>query len=400
MPRYGLIDGLRGFFLVFMLINHLVFQGELWLQRINHNQFAYVEDAQGFVFLSGLMIGLVYGRKMLKLGAPAASRLVWARAFELYRYAMGIVIAVLLARLVLPDAARLWGNWLGHTSLTGEPLRLFAIATFVFQPTVMDILPQYVLYMLVAPPILKLCLDGRVALVATVSGLLWLAGQLGFQHALTDPLGRWFTASDGQGLRAGFNLLGWQIVFFSGMIAGALTASGRIEWHRLFRPDASGVAKIALAVCLFFLPIRLLTARGILSDTVIKRIELLEVRADFSLVYLINFAAVAIGLAWLMIAGPQHARAWVRQVAGVVRGLFSMPFLRLLGRHSLYVYVWHVAIVYGVYYVDQRYGPFPVWARTLCAVAGVALLTLPALWRERGKRPAPAPTRTPSEASS
>jgi hypothetical protein len=395
-----MIDGLRGFFLVFMLINHLVFQGELWLQRVNHNQFAYVEDAQGFVFLSGLMIGLVYGRKMLKQGTAAASRLVLSRAFELYRYAMGIVIAVLLARWLLPDAARLWGNWLGHTSLTGEPLRLFAIATFVFQPTVMDILPQYVLYMMVAPPILKLCLDGRVALVATLSGLLWLAGQLGFQHALTDPLGRWFTASDGQGLRAGFNLLGWQIVFFSGMIAGALTASGRIDWPRFFRPEASGAAKAALAVCLFFLPVRLLTARGILPDVAIKRIELLEVRADFSLVYLVNFAAVAVGLAWLMIAGPRHGRAWVRQAAGVIRGLFSMSFLRLLGRHSLYVYVWHVAIVYGVYYVDQRYGPFPVWVRTLTALVGVGLLTLPALWRERHRSAAPQPDRLAREARS
>ena len=386
-----MIDGLRGFFLVFMLINHLVFQGELWMQRVNHNQLAFIEDAQGFVFLSGLMIGLVYGRKMLKLGYGEGRRLVWSRAFELYRYAMGIVVAVLLAKLVLPDAGRLWGNWLGHTSIDGEPRRLLAIAAFVFQPTVMDILPQYVIYMLVAPPVLRLCLDGRVALVATISGLLWMAGQMGLQQFVTEPLGRVFTADDGQGVRASFNLLGWQLVFFSGMIAGALTASARIDWSAMFRADRSLPAKIALAVCLFFLPLRLTTAWGIPPEPIIQKIEAMAVRGDFGPVYLVNFAAAGIGLAWLMIAGKDHARAPVRRVAEAVRRFFSLSYLRLLGRHSLHVYVWHVAIVYGVYYVDQAHGPFPVWLRTAVTLAGIGLLSLPALWRERGRSPAPAP---------
>ena len=31
MKRFDLIDGMRGYFLVFMLINHLVFAGGFWL---------------------------------------------------------------------------------------------------------------------------------------------------------------------------------------------------------------------------------------------------------------------------------------------------------------------------------------------------------------------------------
>lgn len=385
MPRYGLIDGLRGFFLVFMLINHLVMQGDLWLAQINHNKLAFVEDAQGFVFLSGLMIGLVYGRKMLKLGYDEGRRLVWRRAFQLYRYAIGIVVAVLIARAILPGAPQAWGNWLGQTSLTGDPVRLVAIATFLFQPTVMDILPQYVIYMLIAPPVLRLCLDGRVAMVATVSGLLWIAGQLGLQHVVTDPVGGWITSGDGQGIRASFNLLGWQVVFFSGLIAGALTAAGRVEWHRLFRADAATSALVALAVCLFFAPLRLTSAYGLLPQLLLDRIDMMGMRGDFGPIYLINFAAAAFGLTWLLIAGPEHSRAGVRHVAAILRALFSLGYLRLLGRHSLHVYVWHVAIVYGVYYADQTHGPFAPWLKTLIALAGVALLSLPAVWRERGR---------------
>ncbi|WP_394646378.1 OpgC family protein [uncultured Sphingomonas sp.] len=383
MPRYGLIDGLRGFFLVFMLINHLVFQDGYWMSHVNHNKLAFVEDAQGFVFLSGLMIGLVYGRKMLKLGYVAGRRQVWRRAFQLYRWAMGIVVAVLVARAVLPGAPQAWGNWLGHTALTGDPLRLAAIATFLFQPTVMDILPQYVLYMLVAPPLLRWCLDGHVVPVATASLILWIAAQLSLQRVVTDPLGALVTTADGQGIRASFNLLAWQLVFFSGMIAGALTASGRVDWHRLFRADHAAPAKIALAVCLFFAPLRLFSAYGMLPQWLIDRIDTLGIRGDFGPIYLINFAAASIGLTWLLIAGPAHPRRAVQRAAAWARGLFSLSYLRLLGRHSLHVYVWHVAIVYAVFYVDQRHGPFTQWLKTLVALAGIVLLSLPALWRER-----------------
>ena len=141
MKRLDIIDGMRGYFLVFMLINHLVFVGGYWLVEINHRQLAFVEDAQGFVFLSGLLIGLVYARKMLKFGRWEGSRKVYSRAFELYRYAMGLVIAVLLARMILPGGYEAWWNWLGDSSFA-DPTRLLAIATFVFQPTFMDILPQ------------------------------------------------------------------------------------------------------------------------------------------------------------------------------------------------------------------------------------------------------------------
>lgn len=397
MPRYGIIDGLRGFFLVFMLVNHLVFEGGFWPQYVNHNQLAFVEDAQGFVFLSGLMIGLVYGRKMLREGAAHGRALIHGRAFELYRYAIGIVLAVLAARAVLPGAGHYWFNWLGNTALDGDPLRLAAIATFLFQPTIMDILPQYVIYMLAAPPVVHWCLRGRVAPVIAVSGMLWLAGQLGLQRFVTVPLDAWLTGSDGEGIRASFNLLGWQVVFFSGLAVGALTAANAVDWPGLFRADATLMPKICLALCLFFLPLRIGTAHDLLPQPVLDKIAPLEVRADFSLVYLVNFAAAATGLTWLLMAGTAHRRWAVRLPAHMMRWLFSLRFLRLLGRHSLHVYVWHVAIVYAVYYIDQRWHPLPFAAKAGFALAGVALLTLPALWRER-RRGAPAAAPAPSPA--
>ena len=98
MKRFDIIDGMRGYFLVFMVLNHLIFAGGYFLVKINHNQLAFVEDAQGFVFLSGLLIGMVYAKKMIKNGYAAGRAAIYNRAFELYRYAMGIVLVVLVAQ--------------------------------------------------------------------------------------------------------------------------------------------------------------------------------------------------------------------------------------------------------------------------------------------------------------
>lgn len=380
---------MRGYFLVFMLINHLVFAGGYWLVEVNHRQFAFVEDAQGFVFLSGLLIGLVYARKMLKHGYGEGLRKIYGRAFELYRYAMGLVVAVLLVRMVLPGGYKAWWNWLGDTSLT-DPKRLIAIATFAFQPTFMDILAQYAVYMLVAPPLIWLCLKGRWGEVLMGSFLVWMAAQLGLHRLLTVPLDHGLRGTDGQGVRVSFNMMGWQIVFFSALVIGTLTAQGRVEWSRLFSPERTTLVKAALALCIFFLPLRIATAWGLLPDYVIQEFTTMEIRADFGPVYLLNFVAVAYGLAWLIMAGPRHKSGSVRAMADAIIRLFSLGFLQRLGRHSLHVYIWHVAIVYAVYYIDQRTPELSQLTKTGIAILAIALLPLPALWRERERSLGPA----------
>ena len=250
MKRFDIIDGMRGYFLVFMLINHLIFAGGYWLVKVNHNQLAFVEDAQGFVFLSGLLIGMVYARKMIKNGYAAGRQAIYSRAFELYRYAMGIVIAVLVAQMFLPGAYTAWYNWLGYTTFD-EPLRLAAIATFLFQPTFMDILPQYIVYMLFAPMLVKLVLDDKWAYVVAGSLVIWMAGQLGLQRIVTEPLNQVVMGPDDQGIRASFNLFGWQIVFYSGLVLGAMTSAGKIDWGKILTPENTFIPKAALIITLF-----------------------------------------------------------------------------------------------------------------------------------------------------
>ncbi|CDZ49344.1 OpgC family protein [Neorhizobium galegae] len=401
MKRFDIIDGMRGYFLVFMVLNHLIFAGGYLLVKINHNQLAFVEDAQGFVFLSGLLIGMVYAKKMLKNGYAAGRTAIYNRAFELYRYAMGIVLVVLVAQMLLPGAYSIWFNWLGYTTFD-DPLRLAAIATFLYQPTFMDILPQYIVYMLFAPMLVKLVLEDKWHYVVAGSVILWMAAQLGLQQIATTPLNDLVMGADDQGIRVSFNLLGWQVVFYSGLVLGALTSAGKIKWSNILSPDNTFIPKVALLMVLFFLPLRLITAHELMPPHMIGKFASMEIRADFGPVYLLNFAAVAMLVTWLIVAGPKHKDEWVRRIAGAVTWVFSIKYLQLLGRHSLYVYVWHVAIVYFVYYFDGRTPELNEFTKTAIALVSIALLSLPALWRERDKlfgtaEPAPVKVQQPAK---
>lgn len=401
MKRFDIIDGMRGYFLVFMVLNHLIFAGGYLLVKINHNQLAFVEDAQGFVFLSGLLIGMVYAKKMLKNGYAAGRAAIYNRAFELYRYAMGIVLVVLVAQMLLPGAYSIWFNWLGYTTFD-DPLRLAAIATFLYQPTFMDILPQYIVYMLFAPMLVKLVLEDKWHYVVAGSVILWMAAQLGLQQIATTPLNDLVMGADDQGIRVSFNLLGWQVVFYSGLVLGALTSAGKIKWSNILSPDNTFIPKVALLMVLFFLPLRLITAHELMPPHMIGKFASMEIRADFGPVYLLNFAAVAMLVTWLVVAGPKHKDEWVRRIAGAITWVFSIKYLQLLGRHSLYVYVWHVAIVYFVYYFDGRTPELNEFTKTAIALVSIALLSLPALWRERDKlfgagEPAPVKVQQPAK---
>ncbi|KQT88458.1 OpgC domain-containing protein [Aurantimonas sp. Leaf443] len=384
MKRLDVIDGLRGYFLVFMLINHLAFDGGYWLVEINHRQLAFVEDAQGFVFLSGLLVGMVYAGRMARRGFRAAAAGVWTRAGDLYRQTLGLLAFAMTLALLVPAARLAWVDWMGDLDWR-NPFRAASAALLLFQPTYMDILPQYIVYMLAAPFLIRACLRGHWQAVLIGSSLLWLAAQFGVQRPLTAPFNTWLAGDTGHGLRVNFNLMAWQVVFVFGLVFGTLTATNRIDWTRVFRPDSTFIPVAALSVCLFFLPFRFATAHDYMPIDIMGTFQSYENRSEFGLVYLLNFAAVASGIAWLLIAGPDHASPRVRGVSSALSCLFRLPFLRLLGRHSLQVYAWHVVIVYLVRFVDFETPRFNQPLKTAIALACIALLSLPALYRERDR---------------
>jgi len=376
MNRHEILDGLRGYFLVFMLLNHLSFAGGYLLVRINHAEVSFVEGAQGFVFLSGLLIGLVYSRRMIQKGFSVAAGGIWNRAAELYAYALGCILIVLMLHRLLPGSGVYWHPWLGELDL-GDGRLMVAATTLFYQPTNMDILPQYVVYLIVAPPLVWLCIRDKWHWVAAGCVVAWLAVQFGLHLPAAAAIGKVLA------LRAHFNVLTWQVLFIGGMILGALTTSGRIDWNRVFRSDRPQFAVMAAVVLVLFAGYRVWTIHFSIPGPLMERFAAYGNRGEFGPIYLVNFVALAYLTTWLIRTGPAAASAPVRRLGMLLKGLFTFSFLRLLGRHSLQVYAWHVIMVYLFKALDHGWGPFGEATKTLIALSGIALLAVPALIYER-----------------
>ncbi|HYE51719.1 MAG TPA: OpgC domain-containing protein [Azospirillaceae bacterium] len=382
MRRFEILDGLRGYFLVFMLLHHLPLSAGVPLAGLHHGSLGYVQDAQGFVFLSGLVFAVAGTRLSHRGRADEVGARARARAAEIARHALGLVAALLTLALAVPASAAFWGPFLPDLHLapaTHGPLALLLL----YQPSFLDILPQYILYLLAAPVLLRLILAGRGAAVAAGSLAAWGAVQLGWHLPLTSAVEQALgTVLPGAFLRGHFNPFAWQVLFVSGLLAGADAARGAPALGRWLEPGRTGPLRLALAVLLVFLLYRIGFALGWLEGPAAERFGAAANRTEFGPVFLLNFAALAYAVAWLVVAGPRSGSAAARRLAGWLRRLLEHSFLRLLGRHSLPVYAFHVVLVYAAAALEWAAGPLGPAAATALALAAVAALALPALRRE------------------
>ncbi|MBR9763845.1 MAG: succinyl transferase OpgC [Rhodobacteraceae bacterium] len=382
MKRLDFLDGMRGFFLLTMALSHLVLQGGVWLTELHFRQLMFVESAQGFVFLSGLMVGLVQGRRLLRDGRTAMRKSILSRMAELWLWTVGLIFLALVVRDLAPGGYLAWRNWLG-TAPIGDPMRIFGILTLTFQPTFMDILPMYIFFMGASIVVIRWVGEGRWWLAAGLSALSWIVCQLEVARIWSGPLNEALKASDTQGLRMAFDPMGWQVLFIAGVILGALWARGRISWDTVFGPKTRGVAFCAFVVMLLFAPLRFATAHGMMPQEMLELFWPFDQRSNFSVIYLANFLAAAVLFSWLVIAGRQDRLASVRMISGGLRWVFTQPALCLLGRHSLHVYAWHVVLVYAVRYYDSAWGPSGGVTNTFLGLYVIALMWVPPLIRER-----------------
>jgi hypothetical protein len=287
MKRMGLIDGLRGYFLVFMFITHLniALTGGVVLSWVNHAKFGFVQDAQGFIFVSGLLVGMVYGPRMVNVGFAAAASGLWRRAVQLYAYMVCCLAVILVLREILSKAPEAWNYSLGQLG-DGTVTFVVAAALLLYQPYLIDILAQYVIYLIVAPPLLWLCLTGRWLWVVLGSAMLWLAVQVGLHLQLAQVINAQLSQFDPDlTMRIPFNVLAWQAPFFGAMVIGVLSSQGKVDFERVFDPDKTVFVRAFALTLIFFLALR----RGLAFDTVSaiakQHLWLYASREEFALAY-------------------------------------------------------------------------------------------------------------------
>src|SRR5438034_15287 len=113
------LDLLRGFAIFAMVVDH--FGGHSWLTYLTGGNEFLVSAAEGFVFLSGFVTGMVYGRRIQRDGWLAAAEAIIRRAALLYVVTVGLTL--LFVGLFLFTDLRLWLDRVDGRGLT-DPVEL------------------------------------------------------------------------------------------------------------------------------------------------------------------------------------------------------------------------------------------------------------------------------------
>jgi hypothetical protein len=202
------IDVFRAIVLLMIFINHV--PGNVY-EALTLKNYGFSDAAEVFVLISGLAIGLVYGRKMAGDQWLRSALAVWRRAWVLFYTHMMTTLATLAifcAAAVFAHRADLLEKINIGTVITDPARGLIGIGTLGHQLGYNNILPLYMVLLLAAPPIVW-ALRRNMGLTLAVSGAVWLAAGLWRIAPPNYPLdGVWF-----------LNPLSWQFLFTIGVAA-------------------------------------------------------------------------------------------------------------------------------------------------------------------------------------
>jgi hypothetical protein len=350
LPRKPEFDALRGLFLVWMTLTHLPTR----VSDLVNQPFGFISSAEGFVFLSALLVGRVYMRQATENGGRLRTKL-WKRALRVYAYH----VVLLLLAFTFAAAFAVYRH---HAAL--EHLLDFYIAhpavaivgslLLIYCPPLLDILPIYVIFLLASPFAFSIAVKRSWRPVIFGSTILWLLAQFGLramvQHYVVSithlpiPLQQW----------GAFNLFAWQWVWIMGMWMGARSVEGELPLHSL----PKWVFWFAGAVCLFFVGVRHDWLGGRLTQ---EHLGLLLDKWQLGPLRVLNIIAFVCVL---------------YSLRGAVRWVISREPFITLGRASIEVFCAHLLFVFVG--LALLYGEVPelhgIYALALLIVTFVGLL--------------------------
>ncbi|MBI5877361.1 MAG: OpgC domain-containing protein [Chloroflexi bacterium] len=199
------LDYLRGFAVFAMIVDHL--GSASWFHPLTGGNSFFVSAAEGFVFISGLLVGIVYGDLMRKQGWRAAARKALARAWTLYTLTVPLTILFVagIFWLNLPFA-----SWY---TIGEDPWRLIISIitlqrTFVFA----DIPLLYTQLLVIAPLGLAFLQCKSTAPLLGLSLGIWGAYQVA-----PEVMDRFPWQIEGNWI---FHIAAWQLLFIGALALG------------------------------------------------------------------------------------------------------------------------------------------------------------------------------------
>jgi hypothetical protein len=248
LERRPELDALRGLFLVWMTVTHLPTRFSDFVNQ----PIGFVTSAEGFVFVSALLLGRLYSRELAQDPRTVRTKL-WKRSLKIYQYhlvmlglafTIGAEIAIHTHKAGLLN---LLDFYLAHpfVAILGSVLLLYC-------PPLLDILPMYVTFLFITPIVLTAAVRVGWRWVLAASWLIWALAQFG----LRDVVHNWIVHVTHLPIplqeTGAFNLFAWQLLWTVGMWLGAKSALDRVPLDKV----PGWLAGLAAAVCIFFIGVR------------------------------------------------------------------------------------------------------------------------------------------------
>ena len=311
------LDFLRGWCLFSMVVDHAAANHQTFLFKVTGNGGYPMTGAHGFVFLSGVVFGVVYGKLIAAEGWPKALPKALRRAATLYLVAVALGLFDVLYGLT---------PWGGGASLT-DALNLNAIvSTVTLHGTNDSLMTLYFLFILAAPLALYAMQKGKSWLVAGASAGLWIGHLVVPQH-FGNPFDIFVPAAE------------WQVFFATGLLIGYhRDAIG--SWLQGRRRRVYLTVLFALFACLAVLQLAVTSGwRPALVPS--TGLDWLAGQVYTEYEHNPPLHVLAIMVAFLAL---YHVVDWFWTPLRAVFGWFLIP----IGGAALYVYIVHTVVVYYV----------------------------------------------------
>ena len=239
MRQPNAVDFWRGYALVSIFVNHI--PGNFF-ERFQYRNLTLSDSAELFVFVAGWAMRLSIENPKRPMTTSAVVYKLWGRAFTIYvaqTFITELAIFILAAASVWLNAPFLL-DWHNVGAVFHQPVEAhIGLALLTYQLGYFNILPLYVVLMIVAPFIAILYRTAPIVVLPLSVGLYLATLLLGWNLPLWPVEGTWF-----------FSPSAWQLIYVLGfLLAGKSTDLGAFARRhlRLFRFIAWPILLVGLA---------------------------------------------------------------------------------------------------------------------------------------------------------
>jgi hypothetical protein len=215
------LDLFRGIALWLIFLDHIPSNVVSWITIRNYG---FSDATEIFIFISGYTAAFVYGRAMRERGFVVSGARILRRAWQIY-VAHIFLFAIYMAEISYVATSfdnPLYAEEMNILDFLKQPDQTIVQALLLkFKPVNMDILPLYIILLLLFPPILWLLQRWPMLALGASVALYVLAWQFGW-NLPAYPEGSWY-----------FNPFAWQLLFVFGAwcaLGGAKRLAPVLQW--------------------------------------------------------------------------------------------------------------------------------------------------------------------------